>query len=196
MKKLFYLSLLLFVYSSASFARQNEKKSESDTTKVTSEAKVKRAKNVYVELGGPGLIYSANFEARFKKTRNGLGGRIGAGYIDSDSDKIFTLPAGLNYLLGKGKHFFEMGLGATYVSYEAQPRFSFTYVDSNGNTTTSYSEDDKFNGISDNGVLGTMTFGYRLQPISSGFSFRGQFNTLFGYGNFIPYGGLSLGYTF
>ncbi|MBC7915957.1 MAG: hypothetical protein H7Y07_17745 [Pyrinomonadaceae bacterium] len=190
MKIAFYYTLILILSVTYSFAQQ---KNKTDSSRIFVETT--RARNIFIELGGPGLIYSANFDTRFSKKRNGLGGRIGAGFINADSESIFTLPVGLNYLLGKSKHLFEIGLGATYVSFNTGRPNRNSYTDPYGNTTY-YGESTDFNGITDNGALGTMTFGYRLQPLSSGFSFRGQFNTLFGYGSFIPYGGLSLGYTF
>ncbi|HEY0057112.1 MAG TPA: hypothetical protein VGB63_17310 [Pedobacter sp.] len=193
MKKSSLILCLLFSVS-FSFAQQSAISKTDSLQKATENT---RARNIYVELAGPGLIYSANFDSRFGKTRNGLGGRIGAGYLKDDSEKIFTLPVGLNYLLGNGKHFFELGVGATYVAYDFTIPNSTYYDPYSGTTTVQVNDNDvDFHGIKDNGALGTMTFGYRLQPLTSGFSVRGQFNTLFGYGNFAPYGGLSLGYTF
>jgi len=34
-----------------------------------------------VELGGQGLLLTANYDTRFGNSRNGLGGRAGIGYI-------------------------------------------------------------------------------------------------------------------
>jgi hypothetical protein len=181
---------MLFIASLA-FSQQ------SANTKVDSlqkAAEKTRARNVYVELGGPGLIYSANFDSRFAKTRDGLGGRIGAGYLSEDRKSIFTVPVGLNYLSGKSKHYFEMGVGATFVSYKAEP--SKTYYDPYSGTGTPSKTDEDFYGVKDDGVLGTMTLAYRLQPTPRGFSFRAQANTLFGDGRIFPFGGLSFGYTF
>jgi|GEM_PF-925322 len=137
---------------------------------------MKRAQNVFAELGAQGLLFTANYDTRFGKRRNGIGGRIGIGAIGVDETTLVTVPVSLNYLLGNGKNFFEIGLGATY------GRLS--------------SDEDSFFGSGDE-VIGTMAFMYRLQPISSGFSFRGGFTPVFGSSGFIPYyGGISLGYTF
>lgn len=136
----------------------------------------KRAQNIYVELGAQGLLFSANYDTRFGKTRNGIGGRIGFGAIGGDGATVVTVPVSLNYLLGEGKNFFEIGLGATYASLA--------------------SDDDSFLGSGDT-VIGTMAFMYRLQPVNSGFSFRGGFTPIFTSDGFIPYfAGISLGYTF
>lgn len=136
------------------------------------DANVKRAQNIFVELAGQGLIFSANYDTRFSNKRNGIGGRIGFGIIGADGNNITTVPISLNYLLGEGKNFFEIGLGATYLSGE--------FFDESGGT-----------------VIGTMAFMYRLQPVNSGFTFRGGLNAIFNKEFFLPYyPGISLGYTF
>lgn len=137
----------------------------------------KRAQNVFVELLGQGLLFSANYDTRFSNKRNGIGGRAGIGYISADGSSIITVPVSLNYLLGNGKNFFEVGLGATYVGVESDQIGLFD-------------EDDS-------AVIGTMSFMYRLQPVGSGFSFRGGLTPVFTSEGFIPYyAGISLGYTF
>ncbi|SKB28927.1 hypothetical protein SAMN05661099_0220 [Daejeonella lutea] len=136
-----------------------------------------RAQNVFVEVGGQGLLFTANYDTRFSNKRNGLGGRAGIGYIAIDGDHVTTVPIGLNYLLGTGKHLFEVGLGATVIAAGGDDFSLFDEEASN--------------------VLGTMSFTYRLQPVNSGFAFRAGLTPIFGKGFFIPYyAGLSLGYTF
>src|SRR6218665_2902340 len=105
MRKLFALILPL-LFSTVSFAQQ-------------------AAKSVYGELGGPGIA-SINYDMRFQKKDNGLGFRVGIGgfsvrseYSDGSSERLslFTVPLGLNYLIGNdGRHYFEVGAGATIVS--------------------------------------------------------------------------------
>ncbi|WP_017256730.1 hypothetical protein [Pedobacter arcticus] len=136
----------------------------------------KRAQNVYVELGAQGLIMSANYDTRFSNKRNGIGGRVGIGAIGGDGDSFITVPVSLNYLLGDGKNLFEVGLGATYASLSL--------------------DNDSFFGNGGSTVIGTMAFMYRLQPVTSGFSFRGGFTPIFTSDGFQPYFGISLGYTF
>jgi hypothetical protein len=138
-----------------------------------------RAQNVFVEIGGQGLLFSANYDTRFGNRRDGLGGRVGVGYIAADGTSLATFPLSLNYLLGKGRNFFEIGLGATIASAKSD---GFWF------------EDDEASGT---GTIGTMSFGYRLQPVDSGFSFRGGITPIFTKDFFIPYFfGVSLGYTF
>lgn len=138
-----------------------------------------RAQNVYVELGGPGLLFSANYDTRFGNRRDGFGGRVGAGYVSASSNSFFSLPVQANYLLGKRGKYFEIGLGATYLSSKDGNENDFLSFD---NTST---------------VLGTMTFGYRYQPVNGGFNFRASINPVFNSSTFVPYfAGISFGYTF
>jgi hypothetical protein len=142
------------------------------------------AKSIYAELGGPGVI-SFNFDTRFSKKEDGLGGRIGVGgfsfrnLFDDGTTTIIFLPMGLNYLMGKDhKNYFEIGAGVT-------PVFS-SYKGSN-------SADDETLRT----TFGHLLFGYRLQPANGGFTFRGFISPVFNKDGFIPYyGGISLGYKF
>jgi hypothetical protein len=138
----------------------------------------KRAQNVFVEIGGQGLLFTANYDTRFSNKRNGLGGRAGIGYIAADGDHATTIPISLNYLLGKDKHFFEVGLGATLLA-------------------TRGSDDSFFFSDNESNLIGTMSFSYRVQPVDNGFSFRIGLTPVFNGDFFMPYfGGLSIGYTF
>lgn len=140
-------------------------------------------KIVYVQLGGPGLV-SANYDMRFSQKEDGIGGRIGVGgfslgdYYDGGRVSIFTIPAGLNYLLGKdGKNYFEVGAGFTYVG---------------GNSRGGDYESDNFSSS-----FGNLTFGYRLAPAKGGFMFKAEITPVFGRGFFMPYyGGVGFGYKF
>lgn len=140
-----------------------------------------RAQSVYFELLGPGATYSFNYDTRFQETLNGLGGRVGAGYIAVDGNGVFSAPVMLNYLLGKGGRYFEMGLGATYISFSSDQSAS----------------DNEVLFIDESTVFGTMVFGYRRQPVDGGFMFRAGLSPFFGQGNFIPYYAyISFGYNF
>lgn len=136
-------------------------------------ASAQRAQSVYFELGGPGLA-SFNYDTRFGAKQDGLGARIGIGGYSVDGSGVIFLPIGINYLLGgDSRHYFEIGGGATPV---------FANDDSDGN----FSE-----------TFGHLLFGYRLQPLNSGFTFRAFINPIFGNGFFIPYYvGVSFGYKF
>ena len=65
-------------------------------------------KAVYGELGGNGLVFSANYDMRFKG-ESGFGFRAGVGFAAVDGLTIITFPVGLNWLSGKGPHHFEVG---------------------------------------------------------------------------------------
>lgn len=138
-----------------------------------------RAQSIYFELFGPGITFSANYDTRFSQKRDGFGGRAGVGFLAIGGSSFVSVPFQVNYLLGKANRYLEIGLGATYVSYTGTGFFSFD----NTPTTT-------------HNVLGTMTFGYRYQPVDGGFNFRASFNPLFDSSTFYPFVGISVGYTF
>jgi hypothetical protein len=131
------------------------------------------AKSVYFEIGGPGLA-SFNFDTRFGPKEGGIGGRIGVGGFKIDEVGVVFLPVGLNYLFGNDqKNYFEIGAGATPV-----------FGDDGGDSD--FSE-----------TFGWLNFGYRMQPVNGGFTFRAFITPIFGNGVFIPYyGGVSFGYKF
>jgi hypothetical protein len=134
------------------------------------------AKSIFFELGGPGLA-SINFDTRFSGKEAGIGGRIGVGGFSIDGAGIVFVPIGLNYILGKDdRNYFEIGGGIT-------PTFvSGEFTDDDGNFTTTF---------------GHLLFGYRMQPVNGGFTFRAFISPVFGKGGFIPYyGGVSFGYKF
>ena len=170
MKKQFLLLVFLFLISAPTALAQDLSSSvQADTDHV------KRAQSVYFEILGPGVTYSFNYDTRFQKTLDGIGGRLGASLIVADGNSLFTLPAMINYLLGSEGKYFEIGLGATYLNIQEND----TFFDENPN------------------LIGTMVFGYRSQPEDGGFMFRGGFAPIISEGSFIPYYPyISLGYTF
>jgi hypothetical protein len=142
------------------------------------------AKSIYAELGGPGII-SFNFDTRFSKKEDGIGGRIGIGgfsfrdFFDDGKTTVLFVPIGINYLMGKDrKNYFEIGAGITPV-------------------ITSYSGSNTDDDETFTSTFGHLLFGYRLQPANGGFTFRGFISPVFNKDGFIPYyGGISLGYKF
>jgi len=141
----------------------------------------------YAELGGPGILFSANIDTRFAKSSLGWGGRIGLGFVTADEDlgnynyelrSVVTVPAQVNYIFGKGDspHTFEVGAGITYVGRKLDI-FNFY--------------DDKTSS-----VFGTASFMYRRQPIKGGFTWRIGFTPLIANGYIQPSGGVSVGYSF
>jgi len=119
------------------------------------------AQSVYFELGGPGIA-SFNYDLRFSGRQGGLGGRIGFG-SSVDGNSVFFLPLGINYLIGKEKHFFEIGAGVTPVFGDEYPADS---------------------AISE--LFGQLLFGYRFQPINDGFTFRAFVCPVFNSNDFVP----------
>jgi hypothetical protein len=174
------LTLLLLVYMQYSFAQ---------------ETKTLKTKQFYTEMGGPGILFSANFDTRFNKTKQtGLGMRVGLGFTIKDEsyydgtnyyDEVKTignLPIGLNYLLGKenSTNFFEIGAGATILFQKAA---ILTYD----------SDEDSKKG----NLMGYFQFMYRKQPLHGGFSWRIGFTPVINTsGDIFPFGAVGLGYSF
>jgi hypothetical protein len=186
MKKLYFSLFTLFCLASSLNANaQHNFQSTllSDSRMKLPSGEGSRAQNAFVEIGGQGLLFTANYDSRFGNRRNGLGGRIGVGYIAADGSNATTIPVALNYLLGNsGKHFFEIGLGATIIAAKVDGSFFF--------------EDDNVVERNSN-VIGTMSFSYRLQPVNNGFSLRAGLTPIFNGDFFLPYfAGVSIGYTF
>ena len=149
-------------------------------------------KSFIAELGGPGVLFSANFDTRFKKSPLGLGARIGIGFVSGDESvydpvnqyydyrmrSVLTVPFQLNYLFGKPNsvNAFEVGIGATYIGKKIN--------------ILDYYDDDATN------VLGTASFMYRRMPKDGGFSWRIGFTPLISSGYIQPFGAVSVGYNF
>src|SRR5690554_895046 len=169
------IALMLFILPFAGKAQDNSHTFEAGP----------RAKTVFVEIGGPGFI-SANYDFRFGETRNAWGMRAGLGYFAVDGESFFTVPVQVNYLLGRGGNYFEIGGGASILSLG----YTDFYYDGWGGLMY----EEKRNETQ---IMGSMTFGYRKQPIDGGFNFRAGLSFVFWKGNFIPYlGYLSFGYSF
>ena len=143
----------------------------------------------YAELGGPGILFSANIDGRFSKSILGIGGRAGIGFVTTDvydyntgndvTRSVATFPIQLNYIFGKPSsvHAFEVGAGATFTSQKIDPFGSY-----GKNHATS--------------IFGTASFMYRRQPKDGGFSWRIGFTPIIGGGYIQPSGGVSVGYNF
>ena len=152
------------------------------------------------EVGGPGVLFSVNYDTRFKKTPFGLGGRVGVGFttgyinatytIDPVTGNYFytgngknvsvlTVPVQLNYLFGKAgsKSALEVGAGATYVGKNSD--FFYNY-----NNTTKAS------------IYGNASFMYRRMPTEGGFSWRVGFTPLIGNGLIQASAAASVGFNF
>jgi len=155
---------------------------KSDTSMMitdTSAVQHVKAVNAYLEVGGPGLAISGNYDARFKKERNGWGYRIGAGYFASGGNTVFTVPFQINYLYGEHAALVELGAGTTFLNSTGT------------NVGNSKWEFDKVTGF-----IATATIGFRYQPQSRGLNFRIAFVPILYDEGLIAAGGVSIGYTF
>ena len=178
MKKI--ISLAIAILISFSIFSQNK----------TGSVKTPGRTSFYAELGGPGILFSANIDSRFKATSLGWGGRIGVGFVTADELTIInnnynyelvsvvTIPAQINYIFGNGEspHTFEVGAGLTYVGKKLEI-FNFY--------------DDKSSKL-----FGSASFMYRRQPLKGGFTWRIGFTPLIAKGYIQPTGGASVGYSF
>ena len=148
----------------------------------------------YSELGGPGVLFSIHFDGRFKSgERLGWGYRVGAGfavgqfdgnyndygYYDSTTRSYYSIPVGINYVLGKknSANTLEVGGSVTFLTRKAT---LFYYdVETPGH------------------FIGNFTFMYRRAPINGGFLFRVGFTPVIGTsGDLLPMGAVGFGYAF
>ena len=135
-------------------------------------------KAVYGELGGNGLVFSANYDMRFTKTDGGFGFRVGVGFAGASGVSVVTFPVGLNYLTGKGPHHLELGIGVTPVT-----------------ATVQFFDDDESETGSTTFVM--PSFGYRYAKQGKGFVGRVYVGPVFAGGTvFFPWGGISAGIKF
>jgi hypothetical protein len=153
----------------------------------------------YAELGGPGILFSANIDRRFTKSALGFGGRIGLGFITTevvtstttspyggyynnyDTRSIVTIPLQVNYIFGKPNsvHSMEVGAGVTFTG----KRIDIFDNNYRGNSP----------GAS---AFGTASFMYRKIPKDGGFTWRIGFTPIIGGGYIQPSGGVGIGYSF
>lgn len=179
MKKL-TLSFALLFSIIASFAQ--------DTTQD------KTVKQFYTEMGGPGILFSANFDTRFIKAKQtGFGMRVGLGFTIIEEEyndqngyyqyqvrSIGTIPLGINYLFGKetSPHTFETGAGITVL--------------------TSKTEMLNYGGHQKAGnIMGFFSFMYRRQPLNGGITWRIGFTPVINTaGDIVPFAGVGIGYSF
>src|SRR5512133_2091150 len=136
------------------------------------------------ETPGSAVLYSINYE-RFLSDDVSL--RLGGSMVSltasdglsSESVSMVAVPITLSFLgLRSGDHAFELGGGATIVSFSAKAS------DSGGTSA--------FGSAS--GVAGTAIAGYRYAPRAGGLNFRAAFTPVFGSGGFVPWFGLAVGY--
>jgi hypothetical protein len=153
-------------------------------------SKIPGQTSFYAELGGPGILFSANIDRRFTKSHLGIGGRIGLGFVSGetydysngnytyDPKSVVTFPVQVNYIFGKSAsaHTFEVGAGVTFTGKKLD---IMDFYDDNSSS-----------------VFGTASFMYRRQPKDGGFSWRIGFTPLIANGYIQPFAGASVGYNF
>lgn len=147
-------------------------------------------KSVFLELGGNGLGFSANFDSRFTKAEKGLGFRAGVGIFPGAKagdngitlfswPTIVSIPVGLNYLAGKAPNYLEAGLGASY--FHAKGNFTFFFIGTEGTLNT---------------VVFVPSIGYRYARLGKSFQGRIFISPYVGSGGASFYGGVSAGFKF
>jgi hypothetical protein len=172
--------LLLLITSSFYLKAQNleENTVKRDSTKED----LVKPRTVFLEVGGPGLALTLNYDTRFGNKRDKFGYRVGAGYYNTGANWVASVPLQLNYLYGFGKEggnsFAEFGAGTTFVR-------------SHGTTNGSFFQFDNITGF-----IGTATIGYRFQQDNGGINFRIAFVPILYDDGVIAEGGFSIGYTF
>ena len=157
-----------------------------------------KGKIFYAELGGPGVLSSFHFDGRFKAgERLGWGYRAGVGFaigqfedkgarLDDDyyyygynTRTYYTIPVGVNYVLGKKNSSSALEVGATVTFLTRKASLFYYDVATRGN------------------VIGSFTFMYRRAPINGGFLFRVGFTPVIGTsGDLFPMGAVGFGYAF
>ena len=158
----------------------------------------------FFEGGGKGLYYSLNYDRLFAiKSETRFSWRVGAGFFSERNNKgTFTLPVGLNLLLGKDLHFFEVGYGITYYHIFIN---KINIGDGTG----------KLRNFLSTYISNNLSFGYRRQPSDAGIFFAATLTLNFApiniytnevryiyLDNFIvnskivPFVGVSIGYSF
>ena len=150
--------------------------------------KVPGRSSFYAELGGPGILFSANYDTRFSNSNLGWGGRIGLGFVSGylepndqgwydDPSSVVTAPVQVSYIFGKksNPHTFEVGAGVTFVGKKVD------VLDFYDNPTN---------------FFGSASFMYRRQPANGGFTWRIGFTPLIAKGYIQAFGGASVGYSF
>jgi hypothetical protein len=132
---------------------------------------------VYFQLGGSAPILSVNYDRRFGKRLNGAGFSAGLGFWGGTGVAVFSIPASLNYLFGRRSDFIEVAGGATFISSSLDDFF-----DDTKNTGT--------------GMLYHFNAGYRHQPATGGFFFRGGISPLFFGKDYVTSYYIGFGYNF
>jgi len=174
-------AILLILFVSICFCAHAQSLEE-DTVKRDTVAKpVSKPKTVFLEVGGAGLALTLNFDKRFGAGADKWGYRVGAGYYNTGSNSVFSVPLQINYLYGinhSTTSFIEAAAGTTFLYSKGSPNGTFF----------------EFDNIT--GFCGNASVGYRYQQENGGINFRIIFDPIIYDEGILFEGGLSIGYTF
>ncbi len=168
-----------------SVAKKDSLIAKADTSKKdtsnTDSIGFQKQKIVFLEIGGPGLAISANYDMRVQigQSNKLFGFRVGAGYFQSGNNWVFTVPLQANYLYGKDGKYLEFGLGTTFLISRGDNYSSKNFI-----------FDD------DTGFIATGTIGVRYAPNNSHINFRLAYVPIIDSDGLVNIGGFSVGYTF
>ena len=150
-----------------------------------------QSNNVFVELGGNGILYSINYDRMITRKISVRAGWGPFALYSTDglgnSGKVIVhfVPVLANLLLG-GDHKLEIGGGVTFVKVNGTINFAGKSYDG-----------------SESGTVQTVLLGYRYQKADApGFLFRVSITPIriptsaSSKATFFPWGGVSLGYSF
>ena len=149
---------------------------------VTAGVDAQLARNgAYFELGGSGVIPTFNYERRVTDLWFGrVGASVVRGESEGDTDTTYVFPLTLSRVSRPASnHHLELGGGLTLAVGDAQ---DFYDIGEDGDESHS-------------AVVLTGLAGYRYQRPGRGFQFRAVFTPVFGAGDLLPWGGLSIGYA-
>lgn len=145
-------------------------------TLTTSFSQERNSSSLYLELGGNALLYSINYDKLISDDFGLRAGFMAFAAVGSSSAVVAVgVPVLANYFVGEGNHRLELGLGFTYMAGSV--------------------------GVADvaaegSGIMPTGSIAYRYQPVDGGFFFKVGFSPIKTEYEFLPWGGLGLGYTF
>ena len=179
MKKTFTIKVVFLLFFTIScFYAHAQNLEENPIKRDSTIAPIQKPRSVFLEVGGPGLALTVNYDTRFGDNSDKWGYRIGAGYYNTGANWVASVPFQINYLYGGSNSFLELGAGTTFVR-------------SNGSAKGNTFEFDNITGF-----IGTATIGYRFQQENGGINFRIAFVPILYDEGLIPAGGVSIGYTF
>lgn len=173
MKKIIIVFLTVFFISGLqTLYAQSEIQNEEET--------VEPVKNViYFELFGNGGVYSFNYERRVTSS---IWMRSGFSNFSLFGDYI-TVPLTASYVFGSSTVSLEAGMGFTFF-YGELPSSLFSASDEESGTEK------------DLGFLPTGIVGLRFQPDTHNLFMKLAFTPFYNRTGFLPFAGLSMGYSF